>query len=208
MEFGTPLEQRPWWIRYQAPIGISLIGLILIATLILMYRSATVETKPKSLAEASSQDVDTEVVEIEQLVFDIAGAVNEPGVYRLPIGSIVDEAIKSANGLHPDADQSYIDKNINLAEELGNHSKIYIPFKNETASTNAQTSSINNNGKINLNTANLSELDDLPGIGPVYAGRIVDYRNEHGRFTNVNELLNIQGIGSSLFSRLKDKITI
>ena len=206
MNFETSLEHKPWWIRYQTVIGISLISLILIAALILMYKNVNAEAKPENLAEALSEEL--EEVETEQLVFDIAGAVNEPGVYRLPIGSITDEAIKMAGGLHSNADQAYIDKNINLAQELQDHSKIYIPFKNEVASTNIQTSSINTSGKISLNTATLSQLDTLPGIGPVYAGRIVDYRNEHGRFTNTNELLNIQGIGSSLFSRLKDEVTI
>jgi len=206
MEFETPIELKPWWVRYQTVIGITLIVLILIATLILMYRGSGTEAKPKNLADTLIEE--SEETEAPKLVFDIAGAVNEPGVYHLPMGSIVDEAIKEAGGLSDDADRDYINKNINLAEEISDHSKIYIPFKGETTSGNNKISSSNISNKINLNTASLSQLDTLPGIGPVYAGRIIDYRESHGRFTNINELLNIQGIGSSLFGKLKDEVTI
>jgi len=207
MEFEIPPESKPWWTRYQSVIGFALIGLILLAALVLMYKNGREDSKPESLAGALFEE-DNEIMEPEQLVFDIAGAVNKPGVYYLPIGSIVNEAIKEAGGLHDDADKDYINKNINLAEEISNHSKIYIPLRGEAASTNVATPGTATSHKINLNTASLSELDTLPGIGPAYAGRIIDYRNEHGRFTNINELLNVQGIGSSLFSRLKDKVTI
>ena len=136
----------------------------------------------------------------------IAGAVNRPGLYRLPPGSRVDDAIRAAGGATADADLNAL----NLATKVKDGDKVLVPKRGESsgggggegaaASGQSQT--------VNLNTATADQLDALPGIGPALAQRIVTYREQHGGFRTVDELQKVPGIGPSKFAQLKDLVSV
>ena len=151
---------------------------------------------------------------------EIAGAVNKPGVYTLENGKIVEDLIKQAGGLKDSADKEKTSSSVNRAEILSDGEKVVIPENGVQASTPASeavagastasssSSSAQNIGKVNINSANLSQLDSLPGIGPAYAQRIIDYRTSNGGFKTIDEIKNIKGIGDKTFEKFKDLISI
>jgi competence protein ComEA len=126
----------------------------------------------------------------------VSGAVATPGVYALPEGSRVDDAIQAAGGFAIGAEQDQI----NLATLLEDGQQIDVPGVLNTSHVNA--------GRVNINAATASELDALPGIGPTTAQAIVDYRLEHGSFQTVQEVQNVPGVGPATYDRIKDYITI
>ncbi|NPV27181.1 MAG: hypothetical protein HPY81_06990 [Firmicutes bacterium] len=137
----------------------------------------------------------------------VVGAVEKPGVYQLPAGTRVFEAIEQARAL-PEANLEAI----NLAEPLNDGQKVTVPRKGESlpgTTADVQVSSTRPGSKVNLNTATAAELDArLPGVGPTLAQRIVDYRNQHGKFRSIEDLKNVSGIGEKRFQELKDLITV
>ena len=146
----------------------------------------------------------------QQLVVDVAGAVNNPGVYQFDNGAIIEDAIRKAGGITESADTELIALTINRAALLANNGKVYIPIKGgittATAPSTGTTGGVT--GLININTTSASGLDTLPGIGPVYAGRIIEYREKNGNFQRKEDLMKVSGISSSTYNKLKDKITI
>ncbi len=134
----------------------------------------------------------------------ITGEVNRPDVYELPEGSIVKDAIKKAGGVTKNADLIAI----NLARKITDGEEIIVPKQGSkvpegTASTNSEE-----NGKININTASLSTLEKLPGIGEVKANAIIKYREEHNGFKTIHEITRVSGIGEKTFEKIKDLITV
>jgi competence protein ComEA len=131
----------------------------------------------------------------------VAGAVKSPGVYELPDGSRVTDAVSAAGGAASDADLDAL----NLAALLTDGLKIYVPKVGEAPPQNVagEGSSI-----VNLNTASAAELEELPGIGPVLAQRIIDFRTKRGRFTSVRQLMEVDGIGPKKFESLEDLVTV
>ncbi len=142
------------------------------------------------------------------VVVYVAGAVRSPGVYEFPEGSRVIDALERAGGPAPGADFDAL----NLAQPLTDGSKLYVPREGEAppaAAAGGSGGSSAGGGKVNLNTASVSELDaGLPGVGPVLAQRIVDYRTEKGPFRDVRDLLKVDGIGQKRFESLKDLVTV
>lgn len=151
-----------------------------------------------------------------RVVVHVAGHVLEPGVVELDAGSRVFQAIAEAGGASPEADLSAV----NLARVLVDGEQVYVPAPGEptpgvagspggAASGGAPSGSGSAaSGPVDLNTASLADLDGLPGIGPVLAGRILAWRQEHGRFTLVDELGEVEGIGPTLLERLRDLVTV
>jgi len=139
----------------------------------------------------------TEVKTSGYIFVDIDGAVKNPGVYQLEDGDRVNDAIIMAGGL---TEHAYT-KNLNKARKISDGEKIYIPAEGEIESSS------NSSGLININTASISELMSLPGIGEVYAQRIIDYRSSK-LFGSVEEIKNIEGIGEKTFEKIKELITI
>lgn len=129
----------------------------------------------------------------------VCGAVVNEGVYELPEGSRVYEAIEMAGGFTEDAAGSQI----NQAEILTDETRLYIPTAEEMQGRQAQQ-----DGKVNLNTASKEELMTLPGVGEAKASQIIDYREEHGHFREIEELMNISGIKEGLFQKVKDYIKV
>jgi competence protein ComEA len=133
----------------------------------------------------------------ESIFVDIDGEVMNPGVYQLESGDRVNDAIIVAGGLTDNA----CTKNLNKARKLSDGEKIYISSEDENVISS------NSSGLININTASANELMSLPGIGQVYAQRIIDYRSSK-LFSSIEEITNVDGIGEKTFNKMKDLITI
>lgn len=166
----------------------------------------------RGIVESKLVPVNTPETKAERqrkLFVHTAGQVNSPGLYELVEGKRVMDAIKLAGGPAPNADLDAI----NLAEPLTDGMKITVPDKSPAVETPATVDSGNSGGTsaqstVNINTANESELDSLPGVGPATAKKIMDHRQSAGRFKTIDDLKNVKGIGAKKFEELKDKITI
>lgn len=164
---------------------------------------------------------------------EIKGSVNKPGVYELDSNSRVEDLIKKSGGLTKDSDISIINLSKILEDEMvvivynkdeikemvrGNTSIKYIErecvcpiLENDGCFSNYLTNKdeiVNDTGKVSLNTATIEELLTLPNIGESKAKDIIKYREEHGGFNNIEEIMNVKGIGKSTFEKLKDYIII
>lgn len=162
-----------------------------------------------SIPVESSVEGESDGKKNQDVLVYVVGAVKSPGVYKLNEGSRVKDAIESAGGPLSDADLLVL----NLAEKLQDEDKIYIPKQGEadevTQGIPGQNIGISSkdDGKININTADIAELETLSGIGPATAQKIIDYRNENGPFKSIEEIKNVSGIGDRKFEQIKEKIT-
>ena len=136
----------------------------------------------------------------------VAGAVVNPGVYGLPEGAYLQQAIDAANGSLPGARTDLL----NLAALLIDGQRLYIPSQDEQTEleTSQRSLEIEVGGTININTASLEELESLPGIGEVRAKAIIAYRTKNGFFLTVEDLLEVNGIGSVTFEEIREYITV
>ena len=131
----------------------------------------------------------------------VCGAVNREGVYELPGGSRVYEAIAMAGGFREDADT----RNVNQAEVLEDEERIYVPVIGEELQIGSDS---DKDGKININKATKEELMTLPGVGESRAESIIQYRNDVGSFQSIEDIMQVSGIKEGLFEKIKDLITI
>ena len=139
------------------------------------------------------------------LIIDVTGEVVSPGVYELPAGSRVIDAIKAAGGARPKAALS----DLNLARVIKDGEQIYVdPIYKAGATIRSGSKAAAPRGPININRASTSELDSLDGIGPVIAKRIIAYRTINGPFIAVEDLLKVSGIGDAKFAQFKEKIRV
>lgn len=156
---------------------------------------------------------------VGMIVVHVVGEVAAPGVVRVPIGSRVIDVITAAGGSIGGADL----KRINLARMVQDGEQVHVPAPGEPILPGSWGSTLRPEGggaggggapsggaaaRVNLNTADLAALDGLPGVGPVLAQRIIDWRTEHGRFTSVDELGEVSGIGEKLLAVLAPKVTV
>ncbi|MEC1720195.1 helix-hairpin-helix domain-containing protein [Schinkia azotoformans] len=136
---------------------------------------------------------------------DIKGAVVKPGVYKLEDGKRVLDAIQMAGGFQTDADQI----KINLAARVTDEMVLYIPVIGEVIDNNIGLPANEvDDGKININTATPSELESLPGIGAAKAASIITFREQNGPFKEIEDIVNVSGIGAKSFEKLKDQIKV
>lgn len=145
----------------------------------------------------------------------VAGTVEKPGVYQLPVGSRVEDAVKLA-GVLPTADLDAL----NLAAPLADGQKVTVPLHQAAlppgtgrlfgapAASTPTGAGFGTQGQVNINTAGQAELESLPGIGPALAERIIQYREESGPFRIPEDIKNVSGIGDKRYEQLKDKITV
>jgi competence protein ComEA len=178
-----------------------LVGLLLAAAFILVAdrpRGSSVELRPAPTAAP--------------LVVEITGAVTNPGMYTLPAGSRLLAAVEAAGGLLPAANRAQI----NLAQLLSDGEQLRIPTAGEppqpalqaTAADSTKSIRVDPNLRINLNTATLEELMQLPGIGETRAKAILAYREEHGAFQSIDEIQNVSGIGAATFANIKEFLSV
>lgn len=162
----------------------------------------------------NENNIDGEDEEVEEIIVHITGEVNKPGIVILNKNSRIADAINKAGGATKEADLNQI----NLAYILEDGQKIYIPNKNEKIDedeyiTEGNGNNIGNNNskegeKVNINEAMQTELEELPGIGPSLASRIIEYREQNGDFKKIEELQNVKGIGDAKYNDIKDKVTV
>lgn len=158
----------------------------------------------EELMEGIKEDTEEES-EPKEIIVHISGQVNNPGIVKLEVGARVIDAVNLAGGLKNEAD---LDK-INLAKKLEDEEKIYIPALGEEGDVDFSDSqsTAEGNGKVNINTCTKDELLSLPGIGEVLADRIIDYR-EQTPFKNIEDIMNVSGIGEKKFESIKEMIII
>lgn len=160
-----------------------------------------------SSVNVSSTNLDTENQKKSLIIVEIKGEVKNPDVYEIEDGSIIRDLINLAGGLTSEANTD----GINRAEKLRDNQLIVIPNKSDISSgsvINQNASTTNNSSVININTAPLEELKKITGVGDVKAQSIIDYRDKNGGFKSIEELKNIDGIGSKTFEKIKDQVGI
>ena len=188
--------------------ALAVLGLLLLVGAGLAYmraRPAAAVAPPNGAVPASAT---ASAAPANTIVVDVVGAVHKPGVYDFAQGARVIDAVRAAGGFLPDADPQAI----NLARPLVDGEQVVVPKKGEAPASAAGGGggggSAQQGGKININNASVSDFDGLPGIGPVLAQRIVDYRDQHGPFRSIQDLMKVSGIGQAKFDSLKDLVTV
>jgi competence protein ComEA len=177
------------------------IALSIVAAIVLVL-SVLIVLRGNTQINAAPEIIPITIAEPE-IIVDVTGAVNRPGVYSLTGRSRVIDAIKAAGDSAPGADLS----TINLARVLNDGEQIYV----ESTVVNSSGQRVSKkvaSGPININRATLRQLDALDGIGPVIAGRIIDYRKKNGFFLTIDDLQKVSGIGAAKFAQIKSKVRI
>ena len=162
-------------------------------------------------------DVDAKEYKEDTIIVHITGEVKEPGVKELPTEARIADAIEAAGGVTENAD---LDE-VNLAFVLSDGQKIYIPNKNEISEGKVYITVESGNNviiedkveggkklKVNINEAKQEDFEQLPGIGPSIAKKIIEYREQNGKFTSIDELQEVKGIGESKFENIKEYIMV
>ena len=180
-----------------------LVGLILIGGGFVLGNSSSGSPKVEIINDESSLN------DLGDVVVEVSGQINKPGVYNLSAGSRVEDVINAAGGLTSEADTEFVEKRINRAARLSDGQKIYIPSEEENSKIPNSQNSNNEilgvlDNLININTASQSELESLWGIGPVYAQNIIEQRP----YSSVEELLTKKIIKKNVYDRVKDQISV
>ena len=161
--------------------------------------SSEKEVKKEEKEESTEQDL---------ITVDVKGAVKTPGIYDLPVGSRVHDAVQKAGGLTEEADS----KSLNLAQKVSDEALVYVPTKGEEVASqqaaSGTTPSSSKEKKVNLNKASLEELKQVKGLGGKRAQDIIDHREANGKFKSVDELKKVSGIGAKTIEKLKDYVTV
>lgn len=182
--------------KYKVPIALALVGIVLIlgGLFISSYNKPSKAEFPKE-----------SLVQSQKITVDVSGAVANPGVYQLQKDSRVEDAIKAAGGLREKVNSEYVSKSLNLAQKVSDGMKIYLPFEGETGGVSGgSVAGIVQSGKVNLNTGTQAELEDLPGIGPVTAGKIISGRP----YAKVEDLLDQKIVSKATFEKIKDSLSL
>lgn len=176
---------------------IALAGVVAVASLVLV--AVNRPDPPTGEFSVSADETANEV--IEQFIYvHVVGEVASPGMYQLPIGARLVDAVFAAGGLTDEADNA----SVNLARELTDGEQIIVFSISQEGEAPGTTAS----GLVSLNRAGDKELEELPGIGPALAGRIVAWREANGGFKSVQDLLKVSGIGENLLAGVIDLVTL
>lgn len=192
---GGALQFATSWRRF-LPFVVGGAGalLILAGVVVNLWKTKEQETIPQP----------TEIVKgvnsMKIYEVDISGAVVKPGVVEIPADSRIQDVLITAGGLDAKADRIYVSRYINLAQPIQDGMKIYIPFEGEPAFTESS----GGQGSYNINNSSQSKLEELPGVGPVTAGKIIAGRP----YGSIEELLSKKVISKSVFEKIDDQITI
>lgn len=166
------------------------------------------EVAAVSKDSSTEKEVKEEPVEQDLITVDVKGAVKSPGIYDLPVGSRVNDAVQKAGGLTEQADS----KGLNLAQKVSDEALVYVPTKGEELASqqagSGTASSTSKEKKVNLNKASLEELKQVKGLGGKRAQDIIDHRETNGKFKSVDELKKVSGIGAKTIEKLKDYVTV
>jgi len=189
----TPAPDKHWayWLALSALVNVTLTGLVVLLLRWPAPGAIRIET-PRSSVERSGLTVPVYV----------SGAVRQPGVYWLKDGAIAQDAVQAAGGPDEGADLAAV----NLAARVAAGAQVHVPQEGELPAQPSRA--VNAGGLVNINTASAEELESLPGIGPALAGRILAYRDQHGPFSTIEELMNVSGIGERTLESLRLLVTV
>lgn len=224
------------WQKYkkQLILGIAIILLVLFGGIYLVHASSIPkeeeEVKVIETEEITKEEIDSNE---EKIIVDVKGAVVNPGVYQLSIGCSVQDAINMAGGLLENANTNVINLSKRLVdemviivytnEEIQAYQKeteiitefvyIEIPCEcpdtmNDACITEKEEIKNEESERVSINTATKQELMTLSGIGESKASTIIEYREEHGEFKTIEDIMNVSGIGEAAFEKIKDQITV
>lgn len=196
---------------YKFPLILAAIGIVfLLAGLIYIIKTQDASSEVIFSSESST----SAMLSRAKIRIDIQGAVIEPGVYEMTEGERISDALVIAGGLSANADRDWIAKNLNRAAKLTDGGKIYIPTRGEMSGDkpSSDLSSPGNpsnllgviTGKVNVNTASQTEIEGLPGVGPVTAGKIISGRP----YQAIEELKSRKIVGNALFEKIKDLLVV
>lgn len=189
--------------KYRNHLTATLVALIIVGGFILYLKQP--QAPPITVHDGSAAAATVEKSGTIEVY--VSGAVVSPGVYEMEEGERVEDAIAAAGGPRDDADLP----RINLAKRLTDELQVHVPAEGESdqpGGSSGTAAAGEEHRPININTATVEELESLPGIGLVYAERIVDYREKNGPFESLEEIKKVQGIGDSRFEQIKDLITL
>ena len=212
------VSEKLEWVRerpYLATIGLVGIFLVVVGVISVVAISSKIGGDGVEIVEIDDEEDSGEIF------VDVTGAVEKPGMYKLEGKARINDALMAAGGLSENADREWFEKNINLAAKLADGVKIYIPTRDEiSGSTNFQAQNppigetgskqtgevigVNVGDKVNVNTASSAELDELWGIGPVTAEKVINGRP----YGSVEELLTKKVLKSNVYERNKDKLVV
>jgi competence protein ComEA len=189
--------------RREAMTAAGVVGALVVAALLLWSRGAPAQIAPPAVAPSPGISAATSEVQGAVLLVHVAGAVVKPGLYELPLGARVADAIELAGGPRRRADLDLL----NLAQPLIDGTKVEVPVRGGHPQATAATTGTSTEGAagpapVSLNSADQVALEAIPGIGPVKAAAIIAYRDETGGFTVLEDLLEVSGIGPVTFENL------
>lgn len=167
--------------------------------------------EPRDPEKEPSREKEEEAQEDPVLLVHICGAVASPGVYELPAGSRIYQAVEMAGGFTGEADQDFLNQAMGLADGM----RLYVPTFEETAGASREIESPkafgeteSRTGLVNINTADEKELCTLSGIGSSKARSIIAYREANGGYDRIEDVMKVEGIKEGLFARIRDSITV
>jgi competence protein ComEA len=209
---GERIQERLGGFSRRELAGLAAVAVLIVTGAGFWYvrslpRPVTIQTSGNGSGPAAAPAFASPSPSPALIVVDVAGWVRRPGVYEFHEGDRVIDAIRRAGGGKPHADLT----SINLAALLADGQQIVVWRVGAAHGGGAPSRSGSNQGAqaiINLNTASLDELETLPGIGPALGQRIIDYREQHGPFRSVDDLLNVSGIGETRLADLRPKVTV
>ncbi len=204
---SLPVQTKVLTNRHILVVGAVLVAAVVLTTWWLLSGTPErIEAAPKPAFVASASATAPKTAAI--VVVDVVGKVKTPGIVELPPGSRVIDALKAAGGIKGKPDTTAL----NMARVLSDGEQILVgiePVQGTVGSTSPGAATPGGNGaKVNLNVATIEQLDALPGVGPVTATAIISWRDEHGRFSRIEELMEVKGIGPATMADLKPLVMI
>jgi competence protein ComEA len=194
--------------KLKLPIIFILLAFLFLGISVFVIKGNFLNTSPKVEVLSISTSAPTTSPEI---IVEIAGAIQKPGVYHMPPNSRIEDLIIAAGGISREADRLWLDKSLNKAAKLTDGQKIYIKQSGETSATVsisgmnvAQYNNSTESGLVNINTASISDLDTLPGIGQTYGQKIIDNRP----YSNPQELVSKKVIPQTTYDKIKNLISV
>ncbi|MEG3310564.1 helix-hairpin-helix domain-containing protein [Streptococcus sp. SS-4456] len=209
------LKEYKWQIALPAAAGLLMATFLIFSQPAKSNQTGLTDFPQTEQASSSSESVEQTSTEVSeepsQLVVDVKGAVEKPGLYTLEAGARVNDAVEAAGGLTSQADP----KSINLAQKLSDEAVVYVASKEEnisvvtsTTASSAMSQDEKNTTLVNLNTATEADLQTISGIGAKRAADIIAYREANGGFQSVDDLNNVSGIGDKTVESIRPYVTV